>query len=487
MMMILPATIFIITALIDKPSTALSTHCVEGSHCKDGECGDFGCLSGCENGYFGSHCTNNCSSGCKDGTCDSSGKACTGDCIDGRWGTVCRLKCFSSCKTCAKDNGSDCTSCEEYRYGPHCGQSCSSKCPKRGCDINGRCKSRCSDRCKVCNEITQECDGCKRGTFGPVCQWRCNVNCADEVCHQETANCSEGCKDEYFGPKCEYRCNEQCFQGKCQQGTGMCAQGCKRGYYGSDCILPCDSCLANICDNSSGECLKGCKMGFFGKGCKNRCDANCISGYCSRFDGVCYQPEVPVPTNATPGGTNFRMYIVGGCIGVLLCSAACFLVIRYRVRIRGNHQQRGVFRQNTPLPPVPIPHDDLYDELDTGHSDTDSRPSALDEAGDMNVDLCVDMSSTDGDKDKRDPLMVSAFGNVCPKIPGQETKSQILHVETVWLTETDPTAGDVMRTDRAASIDLDERLHVSPCYTSLCGRARPSINYLSPVEECNKA
>ncbi|XP_046565025.1 uncharacterized protein LOC124273762 [Haliotis rubra] len=194
-------------------------------------------------------------------------------------------------------------------------------------------------------------------------------------------------------------------------------------------------------------------------------------------------------------GSNYWMYIVGGCIGILLCSAVCFLVFRCGGRIRGSHQRRGGFRQSTPLPPVPpvpIPHDDLYDELDVGHSDTDSRPSGLDEAGNAHVDL----SNMGDDKHNSDSLRVSVFGNVCPKFPGQETKSEMPHLQMTWLTETGPTAVDAKGPDKAASIDvtcdntsthLDEGLHFNPSYTSLGGRSRPSRNYLSPVEEYIKA
>ncbi|XP_071118006.1 scavenger receptor class F member 2-like [Haliotis cracherodii] len=485
--MILPATIFIVAVLIDVSSIAVNNDCVDGSHCKDDACGDLRCLNGCQDGFFGPHCTNNCSSGCKDGKCDSSGKSCIGDCIDGQWGSVCKLRCFSSCKTCAKDNGSECTSCEEYRYGPHCEQSCSSKCHKLGCHINGNCKNRCGDRCRICDDKKQKCDGCRRGTFGPLCQWRCNTNCADEICHQVSAHCVAGCRDEYFGPRCEYRCNEQCDQGKCEQDTGMCLQGCRRGYYGPDCILPCDSCLSDSCDNTSGECLEGCKMGFFGKGCKNRCNDHCISGYCSRFDGVCYEPEVPTATNATTGmshDNNKWIYIIGGCAGVLLCSVACFLAVRYR-RICCN-QPRGGLRQRMPLPPIPIPHDDLYDELDVGHADSCSRPTRLTAAdnAERNVDLHVDMSNTSEDKNKQESFRLNGFGNECPVFPDREVGSWMSHVQMAWLMQTEHTAGDnyAMRTERVTSTDLDGG-HDNSTITSPGGRFRPSRNYLSPVKE----
>lgn len=140
-----------------------------------------------------------------------------------------------------------------------------------------------------------------------------------------------------------------------------------------------------------------------------------------------------------------------------------------------------------PLPPIPIPHGDLYDELDVGHADAYSRPTRLTAAdsAERNVDLQVDMSNTSEDNNKQESFRLNEFGNECPVFPAREVGSWMSHVQMAWLMQTEHTARDdyAMRTERVTSTDLDGGLHDNSTITSPGGRFRPSRIYLSPVKE----
>jgi hypothetical protein len=73
------------------------------------------CNLGCEDAYYGGHCSLNCSATCINKLCERDGK-CSLGCIDGTYGDTCELTCKETCNNGKCDQVSG--ECEECNKPP---------------------------------------------------------------------------------------------------------------------------------------------------------------------------------------------------------------------------------------------------------------------------------------------------------------------------------------------------------------------------------
>ncbi|XP_059160834.1 multiple epidermal growth factor-like domains protein 10 [Physella acuta] len=289
--------------------------------CDDGFSTTGNTCTACEEGYWGTECSNTCScSVLGTSTCDRVSGTC--QCKSGWSGTNCDkdvdecLQNTTNCSSHSHCNNTDgsfvclcddgyfnssntCEACVEGTWGTECSNNCS-------CSVLGT---------STCDKVSGTCH-CKSGWSG--------TNCDKDVdeCLQNTNNCpshshcnnTDGsfvclCDDGYFNSsnKCEAcvegswgtECNKTCSCSVLGTSTydkvsGTCQ--CKSGWSGTNCDKDVDECLQNTkicpshshCNNTEGsfDCVcdefyffsnnkcEACEENYYGPNCTLRCVCN---------------------------------------------------------------------------------------------------------------------------------------------------------------------------------------------------------------------
>ncbi|XP_053400767.1 cell death abnormality protein 1-like [Mercenaria mercenaria] len=238
---------------------------------------DFRVYEGCDNGFFGSDCSEHCSSTCypsRHFTCDNIEGTCLNGCVSGWKGTRCENEC------------------ERGYWGRDCAETCGN-CFSATCNnTNGHCPNGCDAGFKRTDLCTEKCSN---GYYGKDCKGECSSTCVRSswpaICDNVNGSCLEGCTAGWKGLQCQTTCEE--------------------GRWGNGCANKCGKCSFTTCNNVNGECLNGCVGGFkltklcdqecdngtYGVNCSSMCSANCNS-VCNKVKGTCS------PCKAGWKGTN---------------------------------------------------------------------------------------------------------------------------------------------------------------------------------------
>lgn len=252
------------------------------------------------------------------------------------------------------------TTCPPDKYGPTCGQSCSSQCKPqlhsedRNCSqSNGACLLGC-----IIGWQGTQCDQkCTPGTYGDGCKQTCVGNCLeDKVCSpfdgtcpkgcaagwKNVHPCNQGCEINTYGMDCSERCSEGCVNGSCNVKDGTCLHGCLDGYNGNKC--------------------SGCPKGTYGSRCAFNCGLFCLDGTCDPINGVCLQPQCAEGWSGPKCDIdtclkdfdeefwfNIYTFAIGSGIGIGIAGIlmiACFCFYRYRMQTHSRPMNRTDYSQS---------------------------------------------------------------------------------------------------------------------------------------------
>ncbi|CAH1256822.1 MEGF10 [Branchiostoma lanceolatum] len=315
--------------------------CVQGScmgmnniftcNCDSGWGGDV-CDTVCDEGTFGSGCTETCHCALGTSVCDNTNGICSsGGCAAGWTGPGCQddvNECVENggrgpCEQiCTNTRGSYTCSCRDGYSLNDDGHACDDVCVPNPC-VHGSCTRLASTFTCMCDAGWEGdiCDkACGSGTFGHGCSSTCHCAAGNSVCATDTGACSSGgCIAGWEGVSCQTdidECHSNSGRGPCAQictntpghYTCSCSDGhhvgvdghtceaCWVGTFGPECSGTCHCALGHaVCEAETGSCSSGgCEPGWTGPNCQTACQpghfgVDCTGTcHCASGASVCY-------------------------------------------------------------------------------------------------------------------------------------------------------------------------------------------------------
>ncbi|XP_025107901.1 cell death abnormality protein 1-like isoform X2 [Pomacea canaliculata] len=250
-------------------------------------------------------------------------------CSAGRYGPTCGQRCSSLCSNGTCDNyfGTCLQGCQEGFYGHFCDKRCGHCKNNIACyQSTGNCLSVCDDGWQppLCTKP------CSPGSYGENCRKKCGqCKGGNTKCDIYTGECKAGCQPGYQSTHCDLTCSSgsygdgctnkcgKCAKPPCSHVTGVCTGGCDKGYqgqlcnevcspgsYGADCKQSCGQCKGGNteCNTTSGVCESGCQPGYVAAYCNQTCNRGFYGDACSHWCGYCRQGDCEHVNGVCPGG-----------------------------------------------------------------------------------------------------------------------------------------------------------------------------------------